>query len=171
MIVTRLVFLRHGETAWNAEGRTMGQADIGLNRTGIGQALHVRAAIAQIAPSSAWCSPLWRCRQTARLALGVPRGLPLRILPGLAERDWGPWQGQPRALRPDFSECPEGAESHGDFLHRVAEALGEIDDQATPLIIAHSGVFRALSEVFGLGPCTHPIANALPQIVSRQVLA
>ena len=42
MTATRLCLVRHGETAWNAEGRVQGQLDIPLSATGLAQAAAVR---------------------------------------------------------------------------------------------------------------------------------
>jgi probable phosphoglycerate mutase len=43
----RLCVVRHGETAWNAEGRVQGQLDIPLSDAGRAQARSVARALAQ----------------------------------------------------------------------------------------------------------------------------
>ena len=43
---TRVIAIRHGETAWNAERRIQGQLDVGLNDTGRVQAERVGRAVA-----------------------------------------------------------------------------------------------------------------------------
>ena len=41
---TRVIAVRHGETAWNVDTRIQGQLDIGLNDTGLWQAGRVAQA-------------------------------------------------------------------------------------------------------------------------------
>ena len=45
MDVTRLIVIRHGETAWNVDTRIQGQLDIGLNATGQRQAQQLGVAL------------------------------------------------------------------------------------------------------------------------------
>ena len=45
--MTRLVIVRHGETAWNAEHRVQGQLDVPLNDTGLRQAQAVASVLVQ----------------------------------------------------------------------------------------------------------------------------
>ncbi len=162
----RLVFLRHGQTAWNAEERVTGQADVPLNRTGVRQALHARRVLAELPITSLWSSPLRRCRQTARLSIGAPCKVPFHVLPALAERDWGPFEGQPLATRPRFEADVSGAERLATFEARICGALDQIDDDGLPLIVAHSGAFRILRRQLGLTGVDGPIGNALPVRVS-----
>ena len=42
---TQLCIVRHGETAWNAEGRVQGQLDVPLSEVGIAQARAVALAL------------------------------------------------------------------------------------------------------------------------------
>ena len=46
MEATRIIAVRHGETAWNVDARIQGQRDIGLNDTGRWQARRVGEALA-----------------------------------------------------------------------------------------------------------------------------
>ena len=66
MTVTRLCLIRHGETAWNAEGRVQGQLDIPLSPTGLAQAKAVAAALKGESFDAIYSSDLVRVRQTAQ---------------------------------------------------------------------------------------------------------
>jgi len=66
MTVTRLCLVRHGETAWNAEGRVQGQLDIPLSATGLAQAKAVAAALKGDSFDAIYSSDLVRVRQTAQ---------------------------------------------------------------------------------------------------------
>ena len=80
----RLIFVRHGETAYNAENRLQGQLDIPLNARGreqaraVGQTLAARigSEIEVLEAAGAFiASPLERARETmeiARDAMGLP---------------------------------------------------------------------------------------------------
>ena len=61
----RLVLLRHGQTAWNAERRIQGQLEAELDDTGHAQAAAVAPVIAALAPVALWSSDSARARQTA----------------------------------------------------------------------------------------------------------
>ena len=165
----QIVFLRHGQTEWNAAGLTMGQVDIPLNRTGIAQVLALRAGLARLPITSVWQSPLLRCRQTTRLAFGRPASVPVRTLPGLAERNWGPWQGQSTAGRPGFYSGPSGAEPYEAFEARVAAAVAVVvessEAETFQAVVAHSGVFRALLRKSGDDTDVAGIANAWPVLL------
>ena len=55
MEATRILAIRHGETAWNVDTRIQGQLDIGLNDTGRWQAQRTAQALAHedMPPSTA----------------------------------------------------------------------------------------------------------------------
>ena len=78
-------FLRHGQTAWNAEMRMQGQVNVPLNDEGRRQARGAAACL----PAIALCltSPLDRARETARLALGG-EGTPMLDEPLLIEQGY-----------------------------------------------------------------------------------
>jgi len=85
---TRLCLVRHGETAWNAEGRVQGQVDVPLSAVGLAQARAVAAALAGERFAAIYSSDLTRVRQTAEPAAGR-LGLPLALDAALRERHYG----------------------------------------------------------------------------------
>src|SRR5512136_2901741 len=88
MSSARLCLVRHGETAWNAEGRVQGQTDVPLNELGHVQARSVAAALARERFGALYTSDLTRVRQTARPAAEC-FGLAPRAEPRLRERHYG----------------------------------------------------------------------------------
>jgi len=86
--VTRLCMVRHGETAWNAEGRVQGQLDVPLSAVGLAQARAVAAALAGESFGAIYASDLARVRQTAEPA-AARLGLGVRLERALRERHYG----------------------------------------------------------------------------------
>jgi probable phosphoglycerate mutase len=102
---TTLVLVRHGESAWIAEGRFQGRGDPPLSDVGLRQAAAVGARMAAPAempsvpvpdypPQAIWHSPLLRAAQTAQ-AIHEAReaDAPLRPLESLMELGQGEWEG------------------------------------------------------------------------------
>jgi len=89
---TRLCLVRHGETAWNAEGRVQGQLDIPLSATGLAQAKAVAAVLAGESFDAIYSSDLVRVRQTAQ---PIAELLKKDVLldERLRERHYGAFQG------------------------------------------------------------------------------
>jgi probable phosphoglycerate mutase len=83
--------VRHGETAWNAEGRVQGQTDVPLSPVGEAQARAVRDALAGERFAALYASDLSRVRQTAAPA-AARLGLQARLEPGLRERHYGKFE-------------------------------------------------------------------------------
>ncbi|MEQ6247837.1 histidine phosphatase family protein [Sulfitobacter sp. HNIBRBA3233] len=91
-----LYVLRHGETAWNAEGRLQGHLDSALTTEGRAQAARQAGILRNIDLSGAdlRSSPQGRAWETARTAL-AGRG-PIRSEPLLREIGVGAWAGRRR---------------------------------------------------------------------------
>jgi probable phosphoglycerate mutase len=87
----RICVIRHGETAWNAEGRVQGQTDVPLSAVGEAQARAVRDALAGERVAALYSSDLARVRQTAAPA-AARLGLPVRLEPALRERHYGKFE-------------------------------------------------------------------------------
>ena len=81
----RVLFIRHGKTAGNLEGRYVGRTDEPLCPEG-------RAALARggtIAADAVFVSPMRRCRESAAILLP---GLEPEVVPGLEECDFGAFE-------------------------------------------------------------------------------
>src|SRR3970040_791336 len=91
MSTSRICMVRHGETAWNAEGRVQGQTDVPLSAVGEAQARALRAALAGERFAALYASDLSRVRQTAPPVAAL-LGLPVRLEPRLRERPYGKFE-------------------------------------------------------------------------------
>ena len=90
---TRLIALRHGETAWNVDSRIQGQLDIGLNATGHWQAQRLGQALAGEPITAIYASDLSRAWDTAQ-HVARATGVQVQPEPGLRERCFGVFQGR-----------------------------------------------------------------------------
>jgi probable phosphoglycerate mutase len=155
--VTRLLILRHGQTAWNANDRVQGQTDIDLDDTGRDQARRVAPVLATYHPDLIVSSDLKRAAQTAD-ALSALVGLPVELDQRLRERNYGPWQGLslpeieqafPEAYQLWRSGKPfrlDGLESVGDVSKRTTLALldaAERVGKGTAVVVCHGHSARS----------------------------
>jgi probable phosphoglycerate mutase len=99
------LLVRHGETEWNRIERFRGRADVPLNETGMAQAEATgRRVAAEWKPTAIYTSPLVRSVRTAE-AIARHFGLAVHTLPGLADIDYGAWQGlTPKEARERWPE-------------------------------------------------------------------
>ena len=159
MDLTRLIVVRHGETAWNVATRIQGQLDIPLNATGEWQAGRVGQALAEEPLAAIYASDLARAWHTAQ-AIAGPQQLDVVAEPGLRERAFGHFEGMSfaqidadlpvqarlwRSRDPDFA--PDGGESLLVFRDRVlAVTTGLAARHPGQLIalVAHGGVVDVL---------------------------
>lgn len=92
---TRLILVRHGQTAWNVGAgpeRFRGRIDLSLNETGQSQAHSVAARLQDEPLTATYCSPLLRAQQTIS-PLAEAMGLTAQPLAGLLDIDYGRFQG------------------------------------------------------------------------------
>jgi broad specificity phosphatase PhoE/ribonuclease HI len=92
---TRLILVRHGETALTAQKRYSGRGDVPLSERGEAQAMAAAARVAGISRDVAAVvtSPLQRCTRTAELIAAELGGVGVTALPELIECDFGQWEG------------------------------------------------------------------------------
>jgi probable phosphoglycerate mutase len=149
---TRILLVRHGESAWNAEGRWQGHLDSPLSPRGVRQATEAGERVGAVAAIIA--SDLLRARTTAEIIAGHLGIGPVQLEPRLRERDAGEWSGMTRAeieeQWPGYlleGRRPPRFELDDAILGRVLDALADIHrchpGQAI-LAVAHGGVIRAL---------------------------
>ena len=84
-----ILLVRHGETAWNREGRYQGRTDIPLSETGQTQVATLGKRLASIAITIAYASPLSRAKNTAEAILAGRSNVPLWLDAGLLEISHG----------------------------------------------------------------------------------
>jgi probable phosphoglycerate mutase len=159
MQATRIIAIRHGETAWNVATRIQGQLNVELNETGRWQAGRVAQALADETMAAIYASDLLRAWETAR-SIASATAAPLHAHEGLRERAFGVFQGKTfseiemnwpdQALRwrkrvPDWA--PEGGESLLDVRQRILRTLGEVASKHMGeqiVLVAHGGVMDVL---------------------------
>lgn len=107
MQATRILAIRHGETAWNVDTRIQGHLDIPLNDSGLQQARWLAQSLAGRDELHAiYASDLSRAHVTAQTIAGTI-GLSVATHPGLRERAFGDFQG--RTFAEIEAELPEDA--------------------------------------------------------------
>lgn len=144
-----LYLMRHGETAWNLEGRLQGRGDSPLTARGRRQAAWLGALTRGIA-GRRLSSPLGRAAETARIAFGAP----VPQDPRLAEICVGRWSG---ALEHDLRRAHPALFSGGplDWYDRCpggeglaalqARCRSFLDDLTGPtLVVTHGITLRML---------------------------
>ncbi|MBA2956545.1 histidine phosphatase family protein [Nocardioides sp. MAH-18] len=153
----RLVLLRHGRTAWNAERRIQGQLDPELDDTGHAQAAAVAPLLTALGPALLWSSDSARARQTAAY-LAKESGLEPAYDARLREYYLADWQGlghaelverEPelfaRFRTGDFDVVP-GGENAVDVAARMVAVLGELLDALAPgelgVAVSHGAAIR-----------------------------
>jgi probable phosphoglycerate mutase len=134
---TRICFVRHGETNWNAERRMQGHIDIPLNANGISQAERLANALIRVKHSFdvIYSSDLERALHTAN-AVARALSLDVQITPRLRERNVGKLQGLLLAEAPvllpeiwqrhiarELDHDLGGGESIRTFHHRMQDIL------------------------------------------------
>jgi phosphoserine phosphatase len=87
------LFVRHGETAWNCEGRVMGNNPVELNDRGRAQVEAVAQLLCSIKPTLIVTSPLVRARQSAEIIANRFDRVEIIEEPQIAEVQYGRWEG------------------------------------------------------------------------------
>lgn len=146
----RILMIRHGRTAWNAEGRVQGRSDLPLSESGRREQA-ARSVPDEFRDSPCHVSPLKRARETAAL-LGRPDA---EVQPALIEMDFGEWEGRThaelhaadpeglaRAEAKGLDMRPPGGETPREVQARLTRFLAGLDGERA-VLITHKGVMRA----------------------------
>ena len=153
----RLVFWRHGRTAWNAAGRVQGLSDIPLDEVGRRQAVNAAVLLAALEPVRIVSSHLERAIETAQV-LGQVTGVPVEKEARLQEMNFGiregltmaeameqlptqmaAWLANRDMRMPGGETYAEAAARFHSGVEEIADALGA--DQ-TAVIVSHGAVMR-----------------------------
>lgn len=168
MTVTRLFLVRHGATSATEEDRFSGSSGAELSEQGRWQAARLGARLSQQKLTAAYCSPLSRALETARIVAGHSSLEPV-IRDGLREINHGHWEGMKRddverqfgaeyaAWEADpFTFAPAGGESGVAVLARALPVIREIvatHPGEQLLIVSHKATLRlVLSSLLGFDP-------------------
>jgi broad specificity phosphatase PhoE len=171
MSTPTIYYIRHGETAWNVEGRLQGTLDIPLNDRGRAQASHAGHLLAELLLGegrdkealSFVASPLGRARSTMEL---VRRAL--RLPPDnyaldnrLREIGYGVWEGstlaEMQATDPElyamrqtakWTMSPRDGETYAAVQLRMREWYDSL--LVDTVAVAHGGTARALMVALGI---------------------
>ncbi len=180
MHATRLLAIRHGETAWNVDTRIQGHLDIPLNETGLQQARWLAQSLAERdAVQAIYASDLARAHVTAQ-TIAQAMGLTVSLHPGLRERAFGDFQGRTfaeieaelpqealhwRQRSPEWTP-PGAGESLLALRERVlatVEALASRHVGEQIVLVAHGGVmdvlYRAATRLDLQAPRTWSLPN------------
>ena len=165
----RLLLLRHGRTAWNAQRRFQGQADPPLDEVGHGQAYEVAGLIAALRPQLLVSSDAVRAQRTAEI-VGEATGLPVLIDARLRERGLGHWEGLTRddveRDHPDeFADWVagrdvqrRGGETRDEVAERSTAAFADLPVEPITVLVTHSATAMALTNaLLGLPQGVHPL--------------
>jgi probable phosphoglycerate mutase len=159
---TRIIFVRHGQTAWNAgagEERFRGRTDLPLNRLGEAQAQAIADRLERAPVEAVYASPLLRTQQTAA-PLAKRLGLPVQPHANLLDINYGRFQGLTHAqasrtdpeLYAQWRSTPSrvrfpGGEGLADVQARLLDLLQEaanLHQGQTVILIGHQIVNKVL---------------------------
>ena len=156
---TRIIAIRHGETAWNVDARIQGHLDIPLSANGRWQAQQLANALSDEAITAIYSSDLARAWETAQF-IGQVQGVPVIKVAALRERDFGDFEGKTfaeievllpeqsmrwRKRDPEF--YPAGGESLIALRSRVLQAAEQMAAQHPGeqiALVGHGGVLDVL---------------------------
>jgi broad specificity phosphatase PhoE len=148
-MATRIVLIRHGQTAWSLSGQHTGRTDIPLTDAGQSAAIALKPVLAKFTFSHVLASPLSRARDTAKLAgFDSPT-----IEPDLMEWNYGQYDGRTtkeiRKQQPDwdvFTHGAPGGESPADVTRRIDALLARFEKlQGTIAVFSHGHFLRCLA--------------------------
>ncbi len=159
----RITLLRHGMTQGNLEGKYIGRTDAPLCPEGLTALIKLKERYDYPTAVRFFTSPLMRCKQTLEV---LYPGCQPTVVPGLAECDFGEWEGRSMAqLKTDerFLQWMEGktkeipgGENAEEFRERVCAAFEAVVDEllhtgeTDAVICTHGGVITMLMQMVSL---------------------
>jgi uncharacterized phosphatase len=150
--MTKICFIRHGETDWNVEKRLQGTSDVPLNDFGELQAHWCKEYLMEGHWDVIVTSPLVRARKTAEI-INEKLHLPLIVMEEFKERFFGDAEGM--SLEERKSLFPFGQytnqESRARLNNRLQAGLNRLKDDykgKNILLISHGAVISSMIRMF-----------------------
>lgn len=146
---SRVILVRHGRTAFNAEGRLRGLANPPLDDIGIAEARATAAALRPLEIDRVLSSPLQRAVRTAAI-IAEASGVSHVTDPAFNDRDCGPWTGHLKADVIRQWGSVDAAPDVEDVLVVLDRAMRALDDlasggMAAPVaVVTHDAVIRPI---------------------------
>ena len=172
----RLWLARHGQTAYNLEGRFQGWLPVPLDATGRRQAAELAEVVARLDPAALVCSDIARARETAGI-VGARVGLEPLVDARFAETETGAWTD--RMFEDVIAEDPEGfarfvaldpdwgfpgGESFAQQRARVLEGIADWrarDIAGHVVIVCHGNTIRLATSGLGEPAADRPDNGSL----------
>ena len=99
-MMVRLIFIRHGQTAWDTAGRYQGRTDTPICAAGVAEARLIARRLLGTGIEALVSSPMRRALATAEILAPILGALPCTTDARLAEIAFGEWEGMtPTELR------------------------------------------------------------------------
>ena len=179
--MVRLVLWRHGQTAWNAQRRFQGHADVPMDETGHEQARNAARYIAALNPEAIFSSDLARAAGTAEYLSRLTQ-LPVQLDKDLRERGGGSWEGLTDAeIRERYpveyaAWIPPDGESVTAVADRAAAAFeriaGSLDGGSVAVLVSHGAAINlGISRLLGLPERIRvlgPLGNCAWSVLGRR---
>ncbi|MSX01626.1 MAG: histidine phosphatase family protein [Actinobacteria bacterium] len=162
---------RHGQTAYNVEGRFQGWGDVPLDSTGRRQAEQLASAVLKLAPEVLVSSDIARAVETATI-VAEATGLELQIDARFAETETGDWtdlsfeevaaadpEGFASFVRLDAGWRFPGGESFAQQSRRVHEGLADWRTRCAGrlvVVVCHGNVIRLVQREAGVEMAERP---------------
>ena len=154
--MSKIYFIRHGETVWNVENKICGATDSPLTEKGIEQAKEVAAKIKEkgIRADLILYSPLSRAKDTA-LIISETTGIPAKEEQRLFEQNFGKYESTARdgkeflEAKKQFLNRYDGGESMLHLAQRIYNLLDDLKaEDKTYILVAHNGIARVIHSYF-----------------------
>ncbi len=152
------LLMRHGETAWNRQGRVMGRNPVELDEPGRAQVAAAIELVRSVKPELIVSSPLVRARQSAQIIADGLGGVPILEEPLIAEVQYGRWEGMTYhelITDPDYLSYREepinsptpGGETIPEVQARGVEAVSRVlkqNEGGRVLFVSHGDIIRTV---------------------------
>lgn len=153
--MTKLYFIRHGQTEANVKGILTGRLETNLTQKGIADAIELGKNL-DITFDYYYCSPLKRTQQTLKAIKG---DVSFIVDERLTEVYSGDWQGKLKSELPQENFClykkglltPPNGESLEDVDKRILSFLNDIFSKYNNekiLVVTHNAFMRNLKRFF-----------------------